>query len=219
MSSFTSQRHSMVDRQLAARGITDSTVLAAMRAVPREEFVPSELHHAAYDDGPLPIGSGQTISQPYIVAAMIEQLELQPTDRVLEIGAGCGYAAAVMAQIAEEVVAIERRWELVVSTRERLEKLGYSNVQIVHGDGTLGCPEDAPFDAIIVAAAAPDIPKSLREQLATGGRMVIPVGHSRWTQHLIRVTKTGPDTFDEETLDPVRFVALIGEQGWPDGSD
>jgi protein-L-isoaspartate(D-aspartate) O-methyltransferase len=190
-----------------------------MAEVPREEFVPPELHHAAYDDGPLPIGGGQTISQPYIVAAMIAQLELEPTARVLEVGAGSGYAAAVMGRIAAEVIAVERHRELARSAQHRLERLGYTNIRILHRDGTLGCPEEAPFDAIIVAAAAPDVPESLRDQLEVGGRMVIPVGQSRMTQQLIRVTKTGPDSFDEETLDPVRFVALVGEQGWPESAD
>lgn len=214
MSTFEKQRRRMVDRQLASRGITNRAVLSAMGEVPRERFVPEKLHDYAYEDGPLPIGSGQTISQPFIVAAMVEALDLEPADRVLEIGAGSGYAAAVMSRIVDRVVAIERHEELAASAGERLGNLGYDNVRIVHGDGTRGCPEEAPFDAIVVAAAGPRIPESLRRQLAVGGRMVIPVGPSRWEQRLVRVTRTAEDSFDEEEMEPVRFVPLVGEEGW-----
>ncbi|HSO22299.1 MAG TPA: protein-L-isoaspartate(D-aspartate) O-methyltransferase [Chondromyces sp.] len=213
MTSFETQRRKMVRHQIEARGIRDGRVLDAMREVPREAFLPAELADYAYEDGPLPIGSGQTISQPFIVASMVDALDLEPGDRVLEIGGGSGYAAAVISQIAGEVFAIERHGELAEAARERLEKLGYSNVHILHGDGTKGWPDEAPFDAIVVAAAGPKVPESLRQQLAVGGRMVIPVGPTRFEQRLVRVTRTDGG-FEEEQLEPVRFVPLIGEEGW-----
>ena len=206
-------RKRMVERQIAGRGVRDEAVLDAMRAVPREEFVPPDLQSRAYDDGPLPIGSGQTISQPFIVASMIESLQLEPDDRVLEIGVGSGYAAAVMAEIAEEVYGIERHAELVETARERLAGLGYENVEIRHGDGTKGWEEYAPFDAIVVAASGPSVPESLKAQLSIGGRMVIPVGQSVFDQQLIRITRTNAG-FEETKLEPVRFVPLVGEEGW-----
>jgi protein-L-isoaspartate(D-aspartate) O-methyltransferase len=213
MTDFEKRRLRMVRHQIEQRGITDAAVLGAMRRVPREAFVPVELREHAYEDGPLPIGAGQTISQPYIVASMVASLALRPDDRVLEVGAGSGYAAAVMAEIVCEVFAIERHRELVEEARRRLELLGLENVQIRHGDGTTGWPEEAPFDAIVVAAAAPEIPESLQAQLAIGGRLVIPVGRTRWEQRLLRVTR-GPDGLHEERLEPVRFVPLVGEEGW-----
>jgi protein-L-isoaspartate(D-aspartate) O-methyltransferase len=213
MTSFESQRRKMVRHQIEARGIRDRKVLDAMREVPREAFLPAELADYAYEDGPLPIGSGQTISQPFIVASMVDALDLEPDDRVLEIGGGSGYAAAVISQVAGEVFAIERHGELAETARERLEKLGYGNVHILHGDGTKGWPDEAPFDAIVVAAAGPKVPESLRQQLAVGGRMVIPVGPTRFEQRLVRVTRTDGG-FEEEQLEPVRFVPLIGEEGW-----
>lgn len=208
-------RERMVDRQLAARGIHDPAVLAAMRAVPREEFVPENLRHHAYDDGPLPIGGGQTISQPFIVAIMIESLKLESSDRVLEIGVGSGYAAAVLAEIVAQVYGIERIETLAVAARRRLERLGYDNVEIRHGDGTKGWSEKGPFDAIVVAAAGPKVPEALKEQLAPGGRMVIPVGSSRFDQNLLRLTRTDRG-IKEERLEAVRFVPLVGEEGWPE---
>ena len=213
MTSFETQRRQMVRHQIEARGIRDRKVLDAMGEVPREAFLPAELADYAYEDGPLPIGSGQTISQPFIVASMVDALDLEPDDRVLEIGGGSGYAAAVISQIAGEVFAIERHRELAEAARERLEKLGYGNVHILHGDGTKGWPDEAPFDAIVVAAAGPKVPESLRQQLAVGGRMVIPVGPTRFEQRLVRVTRIDGG-FEEEQLEPVRFVPLIGEEGW-----
>lgn len=205
----------MVESQIVARGVRDRAVLRAMRNVPREEFVPDELRNRAYDDGPLPIGSNQTISQPFIVASMVESLQLSVDDRVLEIGVGSGYAAAVIAEIVDEVYGIERHEELASTARERLGRLGYDNVEIRLGDGTKGWEEKAPFDAIVVAAAAPKIPESLKDQLAIGGRMVIPVGSSTFDQSLIRITRTRHGV-TEERLEAVRFVPLVGEEGWPE---
>src|SRR3979411_1291260 len=170
------ERNRMVDVQIARRGVRDRDVLDAMRRVPREAFVESGFEEFAYEDAPLPIGEGQTISQPYIVALMIEAAELKPGDRVLEVGTGSGYAAAVVSQIAARVYAIERHAELVDAAKRRLEKLGYTNVELRVGDGTRGWPEAAPFDAILVAAGGPEVPAALKEQLALGGRLVIPVG-------------------------------------------
>ncbi len=209
-------RAEMVKLQLAGRGISDPSVLDAFRAVPREAFVPDELAEFAYKDAPLPIGEEQTISQPYIVAVTLEALELTGNDRVLEIGTGSGYAAAVLSRIVREVFTVERRETLASSARERLEQLQYRNVRVFHGDGTLGWPAHAPYDAIAVAAGGPEIPKALLSQLRVGGRLVIPVGPDESTQTLMRITREGPETFREESLTAVRFVPLIGEQGWPD---
>src|SRR5918997_5899093 len=169
-------RARMVDVQIARRGVRDRHVLEAMRRVPREAFVEHGLEEFAYDDGPLPIGEGQTISQPYIVAQMIESAEVKPGTSVLEVGAGSGYAAAVMSQIADRVYAIERHPSLGEAARERFKTLGYDNIDLRVGDGTNGWPEAAPFDAILVAAGGPEVPQALKEQLAIGGRLVIPVG-------------------------------------------
>jgi protein-L-isoaspartate(D-aspartate) O-methyltransferase len=207
-------RHHMVDTQIAGRGITDPGVLQAMRTVPREVFVPEPQAEFAYEDTPLPIEEEQTISQPYVVALMAEALELAPGDRVLEIGAGSGYAAAVLSRIAAEVYAIERHAALAELARRRLHHLGYDNVHVVHGDGTLGWPEHAPYTAIVVAAGAPSVPDALREQLAVGGRLVIPVGATPRDQQLLRVTRTGEHQYRQEQLGAVRFVPLIGTQGW-----
>src|SRR5271169_2550727 len=171
-----SQRAGMVERQLRERGIRDERVLAAMGRVPRENFIAPEFAREAYADGPIPIGNGQTVSQPYMVAAMVEALELRPSDRVLEVGTGTGYEAAVLAELAAEIWTIERHEELVSKAREILARLGYTNVHVVHGDGSLGLTEQAPFDKILVAAAAPQIPESLIAQLADDGRLVAPVG-------------------------------------------
>jgi protein-L-isoaspartate(D-aspartate) O-methyltransferase len=212
-------RERMVDRQLAARGIADRRVLDAMREVPREAFVPANLQEFAYDDGPLPIGAGQTISQPYVVAVMIEAAALNPGDRVLEVGAGSGYAAAVMSRIAGQVHAIERLAELTTQARERLDRLGYGNVELRTGDGTRGWPEAAPFDAILTAAGGPSVPETLKSQLVVGGRLVMPVGDTQRDQRLVKVTRTGPASYEEQDLGGVSFVPLIGEHGWTGDDD
>lgn len=208
------KRQEMVQNQLVSRGITDEAVLEAVSHVPRERFVPRELVEFAYEDTPLPIEEAQTISQPFIVALMAELLELKPDDRVLEIGTGSGYAAAVLGEIADEVYTIERHEGLAYSARQRLHAQGYDNVYVRHGDGTQGWPEAAPFDAIVVAAGGPTIPEPLREQLALNGRLVIPVGPAGRGQELIRLRRTGEDSFEEENLGGVRFVPLIGKAGW-----
>jgi protein-L-isoaspartate(D-aspartate) O-methyltransferase len=203
----------MVDRHIRARGVHDPRVLDALRTVPREAFVPPELADMAYDDRPLPIEAGQTISQPYIVAVMTEALALEPGHRVLEIGTGSGYAAAVLAHIAKQVYSVERHAELAEIARARLAKLGYSNAEVLCGDGTLGWSEHAPFDAIVVAAGGPDVPRALLDQLAIGGRLVIPVGTGR-AQELVRITRAGEAEYRREDLGAVQFVPLIGAQGW-----
>jgi protein-L-isoaspartate(D-aspartate) O-methyltransferase len=204
----------MLERQIAARGVRSPAVLAAMGAVRREGYVPSYLGEFAYDDTPLPIEEEQTISQPYIVAYMVEALDLAPRDRVLEVGTGSGYAAAVLAEIASEVYTIERHEGLATSAAKRLADDGYDNVWVRCGDGTLGWPEAAPFDAIIVAAGGPRVPEALLEQLAVGGRLVVPAGPTVGLQKLIRVTRRSPDEYVSEDLADVRFVPLVGEQGW-----
>ncbi|MFQ5538496.1 MAG: protein-L-isoaspartate(D-aspartate) O-methyltransferase [Gemmatimonadota bacterium] len=211
---FARLREAMVEQQLVARGISDPRVLQAMGKVRREGYVPSYLGEFAYQDSPLPIEEEQTISQPYIVAYMIEALELKGGEKVLEIGTGSGYAAAVLAEIAGEVYTIERHEGLAKQAAERLRRDGYTHVHVRHGDGTLGWPEAAPFDAIVVAAGGPEVPRSLQEQLAVGGRMVIPVGDAAGVQRLVRIRRTGPDAYEEEDLGGVRFVPLIGEEGW-----
>ena len=184
-----------------------------MRVVPRHLFVPERLRRSAYADGPLPIAEGQTVSQPYIVAATVEALDPGPADHVLEIGAGSGYAAAVLAEIVEHVVAVERRPALAEEARNRLHELGYDNVEIVCADGSLGWPAAAPYDAIAVAAAGPEIPTPLLEQLAPGGRLVVPVGE-RSHQDLLRVVRRDDGTFERRSLGGVRFVPLVGAEGW-----
>ncbi len=207
-------RARMVATQISRRGVRDPRVLAAMRAVPREEFIRADLAEFAYEDTPLPIEEGQTISQPYIVALMAEAGELQPSDRVLEIGTGSGYAAAVLAEIVDRVYSIERHEPLARSAAERLSHLGYENVRVFCGDGTMGWPEEAPFDAIIVAAGGPEVPEALRQQLSMGGRLVIPVGEDPRTQELVRVRRTDEQAYRMETLGQVQFVPLIGSAGW-----
>jgi protein-L-isoaspartate(D-aspartate) O-methyltransferase len=210
----------MVRTQIEARGVADRRVLEAMRAVPRELFVPAAERSMAYDDSALPIEAGQTISQPYIVAMMTEALELRPTDRVLEIGAGSGYAAAVMAQLAAHVDAVERHKQLVETARERLAETGTENVTVHLANGSIGLPAEAPFDAISVAAGGPEVPEQLLEQLAPGGRLVMPVGSSRAVQKLVRVRRTADGVgVERETLGEVRFVPLIGEQGWDNAAE
>lgn len=208
----TSSRVYMLEHHLRARGIHDPRVLAAMAKVPREAFVPDALAAHAYDDRPLPIEEGQTISQPYIVALMTEALALTPTDKVLEIGTGSGYAAAVLAEIAERVFTIERHADLAETAWKRL-RTRYANVEVRCGDGTLGWLARAPFDAIVVTAAGPNVPQALLEQLRIGGRLVMPVG-AVGEQSLVRVTRTGEDLYRREDIAPVTFVPLIGAQGW-----
>jgi len=202
----------MVEEQLHARGIRDQRVLAAMGKVPREEFIAGEDLGQAYADHPLPIGAGQTVSQPYIIAAMVEALDLQATDRVLEVGTGTGYQAAILAELASEVWTIERHEELANKAREILARLGYRNVYVIHGDGSVGLPEHAPFDKVLVAAAAPHIPESLVAQLKEGGRLVVPVG-GRTEQQLHVVRKEGGEIV-VTIHDLCRFVPLVGAEGW-----
>lgn len=213
---FADLRRRMVKRQLAMRDIGDERVLAAMRKVPRHEFVPENLRPHAYDDGPLPIGDGQTISQPYIVALMTAALGLKGGERVLEIGTGSGYGAAVLAEIAGEVYTVERIAALGERARATLARLGYRNVHVRVGDGTLGWPEAAPFAGISVTASGPEAPEALKGQLAIGGRLVIPVEHEGGDQYLERITRTGEDSYETVSLGGVRFVRLIGEEGWHD---
>jgi protein-L-isoaspartate(D-aspartate) O-methyltransferase len=210
---FEQARARMVERHLKARGIHDARVLAAMEDVPREAFVLEPLQEFAYEDSALPIEAGQTISQPYIVARMIELAEIDPGAKVLEIGAGSGYAAAVMSRIADRVYAIERHNELAALAKERLQRLGYDNAEILCADGSSGLAEHAPFEAIVVSAGGPKVPEPLRRQLAIGGSLVIPVGTGRH-QNLIRVRRTGEDSFEEEDFGPVAFVPLVGSEGW-----
>jgi protein-L-isoaspartate(D-aspartate) O-methyltransferase len=211
---LAAQRRSMVEHQIAARGVRSGSVLRAMRAVRREEFLPSNLHEFAYEDSPLPIASGQTISQPYIVAFMIEALLLKGGEEVLEIGTGSGYAAAVLAEIAKNVYSFERIGQLAEKAATTLAKQGYHNVHVMHGDGTRGWPEHAPYDAIVVAAGGPRVPEALQMQLKVGGRLIIPIGTSPRAQELVRVTRVSATEFRREELADVRFVPLLGEEGW-----
>ena len=213
--SFATQRRRMVEHDLAGRGIVDEKVLEALGRVPREAFLPEALREFAYHDTPLPVAEGQSITQPFIVALMVEALQLEGGERVLEIGTGTGYAAAVLAEIAGEVVSIERHALLADAAREVLDRTGYGSVHVVHGDGTRGWPPRAPYDAIVVAAGGPAVPASLQAQLAIGGRLVIPVGPAH-DQVLVRITRTAEDTLEEERLEHVRFVPLVGEEGWSD---
>ncbi|MEY2714657.1 MAG: hypothetical protein RIT24_1000, partial [Planctomycetota bacterium] len=214
MSNFTEQRAQMVERQLRARGIRDARVLGAMGEVPREKFVPARHHDLSYEDAPLPIEEGQTISQPYIVALMVEAAKVAAGDRVLEVGAGSGYASAVLSRLAKEVFAIEWHQALATLAATRLELLGYDNVHTMHGDGTLGWPDRAPFDVIIVSAGGPDVPQPLLAQLAIGGRLVIPVGIDPRSQELLLITRTAEHAFDRSSLGSVQFVPLVGSEGW-----
>ncbi len=233
---FATERHRMVEEQIRARGVADEKVIAAMEKVPRHRFVPLSQQAAAYTDGPLPIGQGQTISQPYMVARMTELLAIRPTDRVLEVGTGSGYQAAILGELAAEVWTIERLGELADRAALLLKDLGYTNVHVVTGDGTLGLPEHAPYDAIIVTAGAPSVPSALLEQLAVGGRMVIPV-HAGFAEDL-RLIERLPDRsageeqeeaapaegetgrasrrprYRETSILSCAFVPLIGEQGY-----
>ncbi|KAB2942359.1 MAG: protein-L-isoaspartate(D-aspartate) O-methyltransferase [Hyphomicrobium sp.] len=214
MSDFAEQRQYMVKHHIAARGVRSPLVLDAMGSVPREQFLPSHLRDYAYEDTPLPIGEEQTISQPYIVAFMTEALGLSGGEKVLEIGAGSGYAAAILSRIASEVYTVERIGELAAKASEKLADLGYDNVHVLHADGTRGWPEHAPYDAIIVAAGGPDVPRSLKQQLRVGGRLVIPVGTNPRAQELVRLTRVSEDEYKTEDIADVRFVPLLGEEGW-----
>jgi len=211
---FDLQRRQMVARQIRARGVKDERVLAAMRKVPREEFVPESVRASAYEDGPLPIGEGQTISQPYIVALMTELLEVKPGDKVLEIGTGSGYQAAILADLTPEVYTIEIIPALAMRAEETLKRLGYTRVRVRVGDGYLGWPEYAPFDGIIVTCAPTDVPEPLKEQLKDGGRMVIPVGSQLAGQTLYVLRKTGKKLEQTEVI-PVRFVPMVRERSGP----
>jgi protein-L-isoaspartate(D-aspartate) O-methyltransferase len=206
----------MVDRQLAGRDITNERVLKAFRDVPREAFLPENLREFAYEDSPLPIAQGQTISQPYIVALTVQALGLRGGERVLEVGTGSGYAAAILSRIAKDVYSVERLESLAAAATAQLARLKYKNVHVLCGDGTLGWPEHAPYDAIAVAAGGPEVPSALLAQLAVGGRLVIPVGPES-EQVLVRITRTAADDYQREELTSVRFVPLIGAQGWPRG--
>jgi protein-L-isoaspartate(D-aspartate) O-methyltransferase len=208
-------RARMVEHQLRRRGILDERVLAAMGRVPRELFVPDSVAHLAYEDGALPIGFGQTISQPYIVATICSLLGLSGSERVLDVGSGSGYQAAVLAELAEEVVSIERVPELAESAREALRRAGYENVEVRVGDGSLGVPERAPYGGIAVAAAAPVVPPALYEQLAEGGRLVLPRG-GRWGQELVLVERTAQGPVERRSVS-CRFVPLVGEEGFRRG--
>jgi protein-L-isoaspartate(D-aspartate) O-methyltransferase len=212
---FAAERELMVSAQLRARGISDERVLDVMGRVPRHEFVAKEYREQAYEDHPVPIGEGQTLSQPYIVAIMLEALSLTGSEKVLEVGTGSGYQTALLAGLAREVYSIERYEDLARSAENVLHRLGYRNVNGLVGDGSQGLPEYAPFDAIIVSAAAPRIPPALFEQLREGGRLVVPVGPA-YAQELQLVFKQN-DRAVVTTLEGCRFVPLIGGQGYPEG--
>src|SRR5271165_4968014 len=212
-SDFEAERRWMVARQIRQRGIRSARVIEAMETVPRHLFLPPEHAAAAYADTPLPIGEGQTISQPYMVAAMTEALSLDGHQRVLEVGAGSGYQAAVLSKLARDVIAVETQPALAATARERLARLGFANIRVEEGDGSLGWPSGAPYDAILVAAGAPAIPQPLVDQLAEGGRLVIPVGPADH-QELLRVTKK-EGKITQESLFACRFVPLVGLYGWP----
>lgn len=211
---FEKNREKMVELQIIRRGIKDPLVLAAMRKVPRHLFVPEPLRSQAYEDHPLPIGEKQTISQPYIVALMTEALRLKDTDRVLEVGTGSGYQTAILAEIVKHVFTIERIPSLAEKAKKLLDTMGYKNITYRIGDGSLGWPEEAPFDGILVSAAAPSVPQPLVDQLAMGGRLIIPVG-DRLTQELVLVERI-PEGIRKSFLGGVRFVDLIGKWGWKD---
>lgn len=210
---FEAERHHMVESQLMPRGIFDARLLAAMRQVPRHRFVPAEMRSRAYEDTPLPIGEGQTISQPYIVALMVQSCCLQGGERVLEVGTGSGYGAAVLGRLAGQVYTVERVDVLAKRAEKAILELGYDNVFCYSGDGSLGLSDQGPYDAIVVTAAAPDLPQSLKEQLAIGGRLVIPVG-GQLAQNLFVITRLAEEAYDMRQIEGVRFVPLIGKEGW-----
>jgi protein-L-isoaspartate(D-aspartate) O-methyltransferase len=214
LKSLASLREEMVERDIVARGVRDQLILDAMRKVPRELFLPKKLREFAYEDLPLPIAGEQTISQPYIVAFMAESLLLKGGEKILEIGAGSGYAAAVLSEIAAQVYTVERLGQLAEKAAAALADLRYDNVRVLHGDGTRGWLEHAPYDAIVVAAAGPQVPASLKAQLKIGGRLVIPVGANQRVQELVRVTRVSENEYRSEDIADVSFVPLIGEEGW-----
>jgi protein-L-isoaspartate(D-aspartate) O-methyltransferase len=214
MANFDELREEMVVRQIAARGLNNPALLAAFRSVPREQFVSADYAAYAYQDSPLPIESRQTISQPYIVALTIDAAQIKAGDKVLEVGAGSGYAAAVIGRIAGKVIAMERHRELVELAQARMRLLGYGNVRIINGDGTLGCPGEAPFDAIVAAASGSHVPPDWLDQLKPGGRIVLPLGGPGSIQSLVKLTKLPDGTLKREDLCAVRFVPLIGAQGF-----
>ena len=213
MDDFVLQRERMVVEQLEARGITDTAVLQAMRFVPREKFVAQAYQDRVYRDGPIPILAKQTISQPYVVALMLSYLQCQPSNRVLEVGTGSGYAAAILSQMVQVVFTVERHPELVELSRSRFAALGYENIWAKEADGTLGWPEHAPYDRIIVAACGPKVPSSLQMQLAINGRLMMPIGNKK-RQRLVLVERVGTKKFRQKKLQSVRFVPLIGAEGF-----
>ena len=214
MTDLRTPRELMVKNQISARGVRSEVVLDAMRKVPRESFLPEQLEEFAYEDSPLPISAGQTISQPYIVALMTEALDLEGGEKVLEIGTGSGYAAAILAEIAAEVYTVERIGTLVENAASTLRILGYENIHVIHADGTLGWAAAAPYDAIIVAAGGPEVPETLKQQLKVGGRLIIPIGVDPRAQELVRVTRISDIEFKREDIADVRFVPLVGKEGW-----
>jgi protein-L-isoaspartate(D-aspartate) O-methyltransferase len=214
MTDFAAEREAMVDRQLRRRGITEKWILDAFLEVPREAFVSGGYAHLAYGDHPLPIEAGQTISQPYIVALMIQAAGIGLRDKVLEVGSGSGYAAAVISRIAGKVIGIECRHELAEASRERLSRLEFDNVEIVEGDGSVGWPAEAPYDAILAAASGSHVPQALIGQVAEEGRIVMPLGEPGSVQELVKLTKRADGTVERENLGDVRFVPLVGEEGW-----
>ncbi len=211
---FEPERRAMIEYQLRRRGIRDERVLEAMFSVPRHEFVPPAYIDAAYEDRPLPIGETETISQPYIVAAMTQAARVEPGDKALEVGAGAGYQAAILAHLGARVYTVERNFHLAETARARLARLGYQGIEVIYGDGSEGYAPAAPYEMILVTAAAPDIPQTLLDQLADGGRMVIPVGDLRH-QDLLLIRRRGNE-ITQQVLDPCQFVPLVGKYGWPE---
>lgn len=218
MEGFVKERQQMVDQQIRARGVTDTRVLEAMVSVPRHLFVPSGDRARAYQDCPLPIGLGQTISQPYVVAYMCEALALKTNAKVLDVGTGSGYSAAVLSELGGKVTGVERKPDLVELAKGNLDRAGYGSIEVHCADGSLGYPQDAPYDAIMVGAGAPATPDELQHQLTIGGHLVIPTGPSRRHQMLLRITRLSEDEFETQNLGEVSFVPLIGEDGWHDTS-
>ena len=216
MTDFTREREAMVEHQLRRRGISGKPILDAFLDVPREQFIAPDRAYLAYGDHPLPIEAGQTISQPYIVALMIQAAAIKPGDAVLEVGSGSGYAAALISRIAGKVIGIERQHELVEVARERLARLGFDNIEIIEGDGTKGWRKGAPYEVILAAASGSHVPRALIEQLAPGGRLIMPIGGPHGVQELVKVTRQDEGILMEESLGGVRFVPLIGEEGWQD---
>lgn len=217
MTDFKLLRSQMVKHQIAVKGIKSKALLAALKTVPREKFVPANLKKFSYEDTPLPIGEGQTISQPYIVALMIETLNLKGGGKVLEIGTGSGYAAAVLSLIVDKVYTVERIEQIASNAAATIKSLGYKNIHVLKGDGTLGWKKHAPYDAIVVAAGSPSIPNILKEQLKIGGCLVIPIGNHKHLQKLVKVSRISESEYTEEHIADVGFVPLIGKQGWQSG--